>query len=85
MIKNSDRFDWEKGFTIDFNLLNGLSKNAESSKRHMSDMKGMFVDEEAVEDLVRNGDPLVYKFYEMGAPEKNSDLAFGTSITPGEL
>ena len=86
MIKNSDRFNWEKGFTVDFSLLDGLSKNAESSKRHISDMKGMFIDEEAVEGLIRNGNPLVYEFYEMGAPEKDSDLAFGTSITyPGRV
>jgi glucose-6-phosphate isomerase len=49
-------------------------------------MRGMYADEAATEALIKNGDPLVYEFYEMGAPEKDSDLAFGSSITyPGKV
>ena len=83
---NASKFDWIKGFTIDFDLKTGLSKSAESSKRYVSSMKGMYADSEAEKKLIENGDPLVYEFYEMGAPDKSSDLAFGASITyPGKV
>jgi glucose-6-phosphate isomerase len=49
-------------------------------------MKGMYADAEAFEIAVKNGDPVVYEFYELGAPEESGDLAFGTSITyPGKV
>lgn len=84
---NTDKFNWLQGFVIDFDLKTGLSKSgAESSKRYVSSMRGMYADEAATEEMIKNGDPLVYEFYEMGAPEKDSDLAFGASITyPGKV
>ncbi len=84
---NTDKFNWLQGFVIDFDLTTGLSKSgAESSKRFVSSMRGMYADEAATEEMIKNGDPLVYEFYEMGAPEKDSDLAFGASITyPGKV
>ena len=84
---NADNFNWVQGFTVDYDLTTGMSKSgATTSKRRVSNMRGMFADEDATEALVQNGDPLVYEFYEMGAPEKDSNLAFGTSITyPGKV
>ena len=85
--ENSAKFDWVKGFTVDFDLKTGMStSDAVSSKRHVSNLKGMFADDKATDELITNGDPLVYEFYEMGAPEKEGDLAFGSSITyPGKV
>ncbi len=85
--KNAEKFNWIQGFTIDFNLTTGMSKSgALTSVRHASNMRGMFADEEALEELIADGDPKVYEFYEMGAPEVSGDLAFGTSITyPGKV
>jgi glucose-6-phosphate isomerase, archaeal len=87
MNNNTSKFDWIKGFTIDFDLKTGLSKSgAESSIRHVSDMKGMYADSDAEKALIDGENPLVYEFYEMGAPEKEGDLAFGASITyPGKV
>ena len=84
---NADKFNWVQGFTVDYELKTGMSKSgAETSTRRVSNMRGMFADEAATEALIQNGDPLVYEFYEMGAPEKSSDLAFGSSITyPGKV
>lgn len=84
---NADKFNWVQGFTVDYDLKTGMSKSAAvTSKRRVSNMRGMFADEGATEALIQNGDPLVYEFYEMGAPEKSSDLAFGSSITyPGKV
>lgn len=84
---NTEKFNWAQGFTIDFDLVTGMSKSdAQSSVRHVSDMRGMYADEEAFEALIADSDPKVYEFYEMGAPETEGDLAFGTSITyPGKV
>jgi len=79
-------FPWGKGFTVDFALAGGLSKTAVSTKRHLSNMKGMFADGDAYEKMLSQDDPLVYEFYEMGAPEAEGDIAFGTTITyPGKV
>lgn len=84
---NSERFDWVKGFVCDFDLKTGLSNKAESTKRYLSDMKGMYADDEALQKMLDAGEnPLNYEFYEMGAPETPGDLAFGASITyPGKV
>ena len=79
-------YDWEKGFVLDFSLLDGLSKGAVSTKRKLSQMQDMYADAEAAQKAVDAGDPVVYEFYELGAPEHEGDLAFGTSITyPGKI
>jgi len=79
-------FDWEKGFTIDFDLKTGLSKNFESLKRYASNMKGMYLDSEAENSLIENGNPLMYEFHELGAPSEPGDVAAGTSILyPGKV
>jgi glucose-6-phosphate isomerase len=71
---------------VDFSLLDGLSKTAVSTKRKLSNMKGMFADEAAFEKALVSGDPLIYEFYEMGAPETAGNVAFGSSITyPGRI
>ena len=83
---NAEKFNWEKGFIVDFNLMTGLSETAESSKRTVSSMRGMYADDSATEKLIAVGDPLVYEFYELGAPDTQGDLAFGSSIVyPGKV
>ena len=79
-------FEWNKGFIVDFSLADGLSTTAVSTKRHLSDMKGMFADEAAYKTALAMGNPLVYEFYEIGAPENAENIAFGSSITyPGKV
>lgn len=83
---NTGKFDWDKSFLVDFDPVTGLSKTANSTKRHLSQMQDMYADVEAAKKMVAEGDPVVYEFYEMGAPELAGDLAFGTSITyPGKV
>jgi glucose-6-phosphate isomerase len=82
----SNSFDWIKGFTVDFSLINGLSKTASSTKRRLSQMKGMFANQAAYEKALDTEDSLVYEFYELGTPEQSGAIAFGTSITyPGKI
>jgi glucose-6-phosphate isomerase len=79
-------YDWTKGFLVDFSLSTGLSQKAVSTKRRLSQMRGMFTDEAAFEKAVAERDPVVYEFYELGTPENAGNIAFGTSITyPGKV
>lgn len=79
-------FDYERGFIIDFNLKTGASEKKLTTKRTLSEMRGMFVDDVAYGEMLQEGDPVIYEFHEMCAPENEGDLAFGCSITyPGKV
>jgi glucose-6-phosphate isomerase len=59
---------------------------AKSTERRLSQMKDMYADTEAAREILSEGDPAVYEFYELGTPEHPGDLAFGTSIVyPGKV
>lgn len=75
-----NHFDWDHSFFVDFDLNNGFSKKAETTKRYLSQMKDMFYDVAAAEEILKTEDPLIYEFYELGFPEREGDLAFGTTI-----
>ncbi len=84
--KGNPAFNWEQGFTMDFDLATGMSKKLNTTKRYLSQMKGMFADDAAFDAAVAKNDELVYEFHEIGAPENPGDLAFGISITyPGKV
>jgi len=79
-------FNWNEGFTVDFDKTTGMSKTAASTKRLLSQMKNMYADTAAEAKRIADGDPLVYEFYELGAPELAGDVAAGTSIVyPGKV
>ncbi len=83
---NGLAFDFSLPFSLDFDLVTGLSTRAASTKRRISDMRRMFYDERARLKLECAEDPLVYEFYELGTPEDSGDIAFGTSIVyPGKV
>ena len=76
----------DKSSIFSFALETGISGDKASSKRHLSNLKGMVADEAALEEMMKKEDSLVYEFYEMGVPEHPGDLAFGTSICyPGKV
>ncbi|WEG13366.1 glucose-6-phosphate isomerase [Pullulanibacillus sp. KACC 23026] len=75
-----------KPFNLDFDLLTGLSRSKESTKRPLSKMKGIYSDAEAFQNVLQSDDPLVYEFYELDLPETSGNLLFGTSIVyPGKI
>lgn len=81
-----NRFQWDSSFSVDFNLQNGFSEKAETTKRYLSQMKEMFYDTNAAEKILEQEDPLVYEFHELGCPMREGDLAFGTTILyPGKV
>ena len=78
--------DFLGGFAMEFDLLTGLSADASTGKRRVSDLKNTFFDAAAEAELIENGDPLVYEFHSLPAPEDPGDLAFGCSIVyPGRV
>ena len=40
-----NQFNWDQAFTLDFDLNNGLSKHADTTKRYLSQMKNMYQDQ----------------------------------------
>lgn len=78
--------EWQSGFSIDFDLIYGLSQTAKPTNRFLSMMGGMFADQKAYDEALLHGDHLVYQFFELGCPNHPGDIAFGTSITnPGKI
>jgi len=72
---------------IKFNTSNGIGdcKTAPLERRY-SNMKNMYLDENARQKLEDMSNDLVYTFYDLGVPEKDSELAYGTSIVyPGKV
>ena len=81
-----NHFNWDGTFSLDFDLATGLSENAETTPRRLSQMKAMYQDQEAAEQILQKEDPVIYDFYELGCPERAGDLAFGTTmIHPGKI
>lgn len=73
-------------FTYSFDLQTGQSKNGEPTKRALSQMKGIFYDDGALDEILIKEDPLVYEFFELKLPSNSSELLFGTSIVyPGKV
>jgi len=55
-----NQFNWDQAFTLDFDLNNGLSKHADTTKRYLSQMKNMYQDQEAIEEILKHEDPLSF-------------------------
>ncbi len=73
-------------FTYEFNLITGMSGDGETTKRYLSNMKGQFYDDAAMDKVLENSDPLTYEFFELHLPNTAGDLLFGTSIVyPGKV
>ncbi len=72
--------------TISFDEQSGLTDSLEPLERRYSDMKDMYLDEDARICLEREGNEIIYRFHDFHVPEKAGELAFGTSIVyPGKV
>lgn len=71
---------------VDFSMTTGLSQTKAPLQRPLSKMKGMFADEVAYHAQLEKEDVLVYEFFDMGVPDSEKEVAYGTSITyPGKV
>lgn len=76
--------DFLRGCVIDFDMATGLSETASTGKRMLSQMRGMYADEAALERMIERRDRLVYEFHGLPVPERPGNLSFGCSIVyPG--
>ena len=57
-----NQFNWDQAFTLDFDLNNGLSKHADTTKRYLSQMKNMYQDQEAIEEILKYIIYCIYRF-----------------------
>ena len=71
--------DFERGFVIDLDLQTGLSKMLDTGKRYLGQMNGMFADQKAYDEIMKNGDPLVYEFHSMPVPGTETWLSAAPS------
>jgi glucose-6-phosphate isomerase len=75
-----------KSKSIRFNLATGLSPELESTKRLLSAMEGMYLNNERLKEMIREEDTIVYEFYDLEIPEHPEELAYGTTIVyPGKV
>ena len=73
-------------FSMYFDLKNGQSNDKKSTKRYLSNMKGIFSDDKALEELENKDNSMIYEFYELSLPSTPGNLLFGTSIVyPGKV
>jgi glucose-6-phosphate isomerase len=73
---------------VSFDMRTGKApaEDAVPLQRNLSGLKKIFSDQVAATAMVEKNDPLVYEFYDLGMPEKEGDLAFGSSIVyPGKV
>lgn len=82
----SGKIDFLRGCVIDFDLNTGISTTVDTIKRYLSQMRGIFADDESLENELNKGDRLVYEFHGLNVPDDPGDLAYGMSIVyPGKV
>lgn len=82
----SEKFDWERGCTISFDMLTGFSKDVPMIKRNLSDLAGMFSDDGAYEKIMGAENPIIYEYHSIEIPPTDGDLSFGYSVLyPGKV
>lgn len=73
----SVQFDFEKG---------EFAPIQSKAERKLSDVAMMYEDKAAIEDLQKDGDPLIYEIFYYGFTTSTSDMALGvTRIQPGTI
>ena len=72
-------------FGTDFNLAQGIMQDPDSHIRRMtSEMRGYYADGDALEELIRSGDPIHYEVFEKDIPEEYGHLRVCISkVFPG--
>jgi glucose-6-phosphate isomerase len=73
-------------FKMSFDLVTGTTDQEKVTSRYLSNMKEMYYDQTAVNQMLLEKDIKIYDFTELGFDEVEEDLLFGTSIVyPGKI
>jgi glucose-6-phosphate isomerase len=76
---------WPFALAVDLQR-GGLEPCNNIVERHLSDMRGMYIDEVATEEAIAQGDPLLYKVNQYDVPfETGQLLVVTTVIQPGRV
>jgi glucose-6-phosphate isomerase len=81
----------DKEFILPFSLNLDLGTGVFAScnnyiQRHLGQMAGMYADQEAVQKLLVEGDPLLYEVYQYDVPFENGQLLVVTTVLhPGKV
>ncbi len=64
----------------------GLVADTQPRQRYLSDLAGVFADRAAYEEMLADGDRLVYQVYPVEGPSGAGQLAYGTTVLqPGQV
>lgn len=81
-----NNFNWDSSFIVDFDTTTGYSEKATLSRRTLKDLDGFFHDQEAVDEILKTDDPVIYEYYPLGFPIREGDIAFGSTVLfPGKV
>jgi glucose-6-phosphate isomerase len=74
-------------FATQFNLAEGIMQEPDTRIRRMtSEMRGYYADDDALEELIRKGDPIHYEVFEKDIPEAYGHLRVCISkVFPGTV
>ncbi|MFW6386294.1 MAG: glucose-6-phosphate isomerase [Candidatus Hadarchaeota archaeon] len=74
-------------FGEDIDLESGIIEDASDKwTRYLSDMDHMYLDQDAVEEILEKDDPLLYEVYEIGVPKETGQLIHCTTVLyPGKV
>jgi len=74
-------------YAVDLDLEMGIMKNAKQhTVRRASDMSGHYADQTALEQLIKDGDPVHYEVFECLPPEEYGQIFFCIStLQPGKV
>jgi glucose-6-phosphate isomerase len=74
-------------FATEFNLTEGIMQEPDTRIRRMtSEMRGYYADDDALEELIRKGDPIHYEVFEKDIPEAYGHLRVCISkVFPGTV
>lgn len=71
---------------VHFDEISGLAKIHAPLERRYSDMKNIYLDEKNRATREKNGNGIIYRYYDFHVPKTSGNLAFGTSIVyPGKV
>ena len=76
----------KKSIAIQFRLEDGFSPEKITTKRMLSAMSGMYLNNKKLKEMIGKKDIIVYEFYELDIPKEPGELAYGTTILyPGKV
>jgi len=86
-VKNLKPIVAKRPFTVYFDVTTGITDQMDRMvTRRLSDYQGMFLDDNALEEMLKKEDKVVCNFTELGLEEVEENLLFGTSIVyPGKV